>query len=74
MRRARLEGLRIGRRPLDVDRAAIVRDRLLGASLTDVARKHGVSRATVCRLARVAGGQAEGAPPGPEPPPRAVAG
>jgi DNA invertase Pin-like site-specific DNA recombinase len=28
MRRARLEGRRIGRAPLNVDRAAIVRDRL----------------------------------------------
>ncbi|MGC2768902.1 MAG: recombinase family protein [Candidatus Acidiferrum sp.] len=50
MRRARLEGRRIGRAPLNVDRAAIVRDRLAGQSLTEVAKKHRVSRATVCRL------------------------
>jgi DNA invertase Pin-like site-specific DNA recombinase len=50
MRRAKLEGRRIGRAPLDVDRAAIVRDRLSGMSLTRVAKKHAVSRATVCRL------------------------
>jgi DNA invertase Pin-like site-specific DNA recombinase len=50
MRRARLEGRRIGRAPLNVDRAAIVRDRLAGLSLTEVAKKHRVSRATVCRL------------------------
>jgi DNA invertase Pin-like site-specific DNA recombinase len=50
MRRAKLEGRRIGRTPLDVDRAAIVRDRLSGLSLTRVAKKHAVSRATVCRL------------------------
>jgi DNA invertase Pin-like site-specific DNA recombinase len=49
MRRARLEGRRIGRAPLNVDRAAIVRDRLAGLSLTAVAKKHRVSRATVCR-------------------------
>jgi DNA invertase Pin-like site-specific DNA recombinase len=50
MRRARLEGRRIGRAPLNVDRSAIVRDRLAGLSLTEVAKKHRVSRATVCRL------------------------
>ena len=50
MRRAKLEGRRIGRAPLNVDRAAIVRDRLAGLSLTNVAKKHRVSRATVCRL------------------------
>jgi DNA invertase Pin-like site-specific DNA recombinase len=50
MRRARLEGRRIGRAPLNVDRPAIVRDRLTGLSLTQVAKKHRASRATVCRL------------------------
>jgi DNA invertase Pin-like site-specific DNA recombinase len=50
MRRAKLEGRRIGRTPLNVDRAAIVQDRLAGLSLTGVAKKHRVSRATVCRL------------------------
>jgi DNA invertase Pin-like site-specific DNA recombinase len=50
MRRAKLEGRRIGRTPLDVDRKQVVCDRLAGLSLTKVARNHGVSRATVCRL------------------------
>ena len=50
MRRAKLDGHRIGRAPLDVDRGAIVSDRRTGLSLTLVAKKHGVSRATVCRL------------------------
>jgi hypothetical protein len=50
MRRAKLDGRRIGRAPLDVDRTAIVSDRRTGLSLTRVAKKHGVSRATVCRL------------------------
>ena len=50
MRRAKLDGRRIGRAPLDVDRIAIVSDRRTGLSLTLVAKKHGVSRATVCRL------------------------
>src|SRR5271166_4956331 len=55
MRRARLEGRRIGRAPLNVDRAAIVQDRLAGLSLTEVAKKHRVSRATVCRLVKESG-------------------
>lgn len=55
MRRAKLEGRRIGRAPLNVDRAAIVRDRLAGLSLTGVAKKHRVSRATVCRLVNESG-------------------
>ena len=55
MRRAKLEGRRIGRAPLEVDRAAIVRDRLAGLSLTVVAKKHRVSRATVCRLVNESG-------------------
>ncbi|MGB2676708.1 MAG: recombinase family protein [Candidatus Acidiferrum sp.] len=54
MRRAKLEGQRLGRAPLDVDRAAIVRDRLSGMSLTQVAKRHRVSRATVVRLVREA--------------------
>ena len=50
MRRRRLEGYRLGRIPLDVDRDAIVRDRLSGKSLTETAKKHGVSRASVVRF------------------------
>jgi DNA invertase Pin-like site-specific DNA recombinase len=50
MRRAKLEGRRIGRSPLDVDKAAIVRDRLAGMSLTQVAKKHHLSRASVVRF------------------------
>jgi hypothetical protein len=52
MRRAKLEGRRIGRTPLDVDHAALVRDRLSGMSLTIVAKKHGLSRASVVRFVR----------------------
>jgi len=49
---AKLEGRHIGRAPLDVDRAAIVRDRVSGMSLTTVAKLHRVSRATVVRLVK----------------------
>jgi DNA invertase Pin-like site-specific DNA recombinase len=56
MRRAKLEERRIGRKPLDIDRAQVVADRRAGMSLTDVAEKYGVSRATVCRLVKESGG------------------
>jgi len=54
MRRARLEGQRLGRVPLAIDHDALVRDRLAGMSLTNVARKYGVSRASVVRFVREA--------------------
>jgi len=50
MRRAKLDGVRIGRAPMIVDRAAIVRDRLSGMTLTAVSKKWGVSRSLVCKL------------------------
>src|ERR1035437_1227747 len=50
MRRARLEGRHIGQRPLEIDRVAILRDRNRGDSLTNIAKTHRVSRATVSRL------------------------
>ena len=54
MRRARLEGRQIGRSRLDVDREQIVIDRRSGMSLTHVASKHSISRASVCRLMNAA--------------------
>ena len=50
MRRARLEGRQIGRARLDVDREQVICDRRSGMSLTNVAKKHSISRASVCRL------------------------
>lgn len=50
MRRAKLDGQQLGRHPLAVDRAAIVRDRLNGMSLTQCAKKYHVSRASVLRF------------------------
>ena len=55
MRRARLEGRRIGRTPLSINREEVVSDRRSGMSLTQVAKKHRISRASVCRLVREAG-------------------
>jgi DNA invertase Pin-like site-specific DNA recombinase len=52
MRRRKLEGFKLGRQPLDVNHAALVRDRLSGMSLTDTAKKYGVSRASVVRFVR----------------------
>ena len=60
MRRARLEGRHIGRRPLDLDRAAIRRDRDRGMSLSQLAKTYRISRTTVRRvLAAVPGGVAQ---------------
>ncbi len=49
MRRARLEGRQIGRRPIELDIQAIRRDRALGHSLLEIAKMHRVSKATICR-------------------------
>ena len=54
MRRARLEGRHIGRRPVDVDRIAVLRERDRGQSLSQIATAHRVSRATVSRIIKLA--------------------
>jgi DNA invertase Pin-like site-specific DNA recombinase len=50
MRRAKLEGRHIGRKPLVLDRAAILRDRQRGQSLGQMAKTNLVSRATIHRV------------------------
>ena len=57
MRRARLEGRQIGRTRLDIDREQVVIDRRTGMSLTQVAKRHNISRASVCRLMKEATGK-----------------
>lgn len=52
MRRAKLDGRCYGRAPLKVDHQAIVRDRLAGMSLTQVAKRYSLSRASVVRYVR----------------------
>ena len=52
MRRARLEGRRIGREPLNVDREGLIRDRARGMSLTQLAKAYRISRTSVCRVLR----------------------
>ena len=54
MRRAKLEGRQIGRPPLNIDRAAIVRDRGRKMSLTNIAKAHGISRALVSKTLKQA--------------------
>jgi DNA invertase Pin-like site-specific DNA recombinase len=66
MRRAKLEGRRLGRAPLNVDRAALLRDREHGMSLTQVAKTYNISRASVCRIIRETKPLvSEGCPPTP---------
>jgi len=50
MRRARLEGRHIGRRPLDVDHGAVLRHRADGQSISQIAKSFAISRTTVSRI------------------------
>ena len=52
MRRARLEVRPIGRRPLDLDHIAILRDRQRDQSLGQLAKSYRVSRTTIHRVLR----------------------
>jgi len=52
MRRARLEGQRIGRAPLVLDNLAIQQDRQRGQSIRQIASGHRISTATVQRVLR----------------------
>jgi DNA invertase Pin-like site-specific DNA recombinase len=52
MRRARLDGQRIGRAPLVVDSAAIQQDRQRGQSIRQIAKGHSISTATIQRFLR----------------------
>jgi DNA invertase Pin-like site-specific DNA recombinase len=54
MRRRKLDGLPCGRQPLDIDHDVVVADRLGGMSLTETAKRHGISRASVVRFVREA--------------------
>jgi DNA invertase Pin-like site-specific DNA recombinase len=63
MRRAKLEGRHLGRKPLDIDRQAILRDRARGLSLGELAKLHRISRTSVARVLK------EDVPKGVFPPP-----
>ena len=70
LRRARLEGRRLGRPPLEIDCAALLRDREHGLSLNELARAHNISRSTVSRVLKQA--QAGGPKTSPQSPPELV--
>lgn len=53
IRRRKLEGLPLGRKPINIDHSKLVSDRLNGMSLTNVAKKYNVSRASVVRFVRL---------------------
>jgi len=61
MRRAKLEGRQIGRARLDINREQVVEDRRSGLSLTQVSKRHNISRATVCRLMKESNGNSAAA-------------
>lgn len=54
MRRAKLEGRHIGRKPLQVDTGSMRRAHAEGMSLTQIAKAHRVSRTTVYRVLQTA--------------------
>ncbi len=69
LRRAKLEGRRLGRPPLTVDREAVLRDREQGMSISQLAKQHGIAETSVRRLLR----PSESTPPKtPVPPPPQV--
>jgi DNA invertase Pin-like site-specific DNA recombinase len=56
MRRARLEGRRLGRKPLDIDRERIIEDREINHySLSKIAKLNRISKTTVGRVLKDAG-------------------
>ena len=50
LRRAKLEGRHIGRPALMLDHEAVLADRVRGMSLKELARKHQVSKSSICKL------------------------
>lgn len=50
----KFQGFSVGRQSAEVNKKALVADRLAGLSLTNVAKKYGVSRASVVRFTREA--------------------
>ncbi len=56
LRRAKLEGRRLGRPPMQVNREALWEDRQRGRSITDLAQAYHISRSSVCKLLKEIGG------------------
>ena len=59
LRRAKLEGRQLGRKPIEIDRASLLRDRSRGLSLAQLAKRYRISRTSVARALK----QSEGAMP-----------
>jgi len=57
LRRARLEGRTLGRKPIEIDRVGLLRDRARGQSLAQLANAYKISRTSVARALK----QPEGA-------------
>jgi DNA invertase Pin-like site-specific DNA recombinase len=68
LRRARLEGRVLGRKPLEIDRVGLVRDRARGLSLAQLAKAYKISRTSVARTLK----QSAGAVSNPPFPPTSV--
>jgi len=60
LRRAKLEGWHIGRPKLELDYKAVLEDRARGLSLNKLARKHQVSKSSICKLLKDRRGLLEG--------------
>ena len=56
LRRAKLEGRRLGRPPMQVNREALWEDRRGGRSITDLAQAYHISRSSVSKLLKEIGG------------------
>jgi len=56
LRRAKLEGRRLGRPPVQVNREALWQDRRGGRSISDLAQAYHISRSSVCKLLKEIGG------------------
>jgi DNA invertase Pin-like site-specific DNA recombinase len=65
LRRAKLEGRQLGRRPIEIDRPALLRDRARGLSLAQLGKAYRISRTSVARALK----QSEAAVPKNPPPP-----
>ena len=52
---SRLEGRKLGRPPLPVNRVAILQERTQGRTLSQIARNHSISRAMVCKVLKQEG-------------------
>jgi DNA invertase Pin-like site-specific DNA recombinase len=56
LRRARLEGQVLGRKPIEIDRVGLLRDRARGLSLAQLAKAYKISRTSVARALKQSGG------------------